>query len=123
MTASRQPVASNAASIWRPFSWRGFTWRGFTWRKSGAILCLLLLIGFSTAVLVHTHPENSPETSAHCQLCFAAHAPAASAQPLAIAPQIVSRPTPPPAPALQATRAAVFDLNIRPPPALLISLA
>jgi hypothetical protein len=98
MTASRQPAISLG-------------------RKLGAVLCLLLLIGFSTAVLVHTHPQNSPESSAHCQLCFAAHAPVASAAPLAVAPQVISRPAPPPVPALLATRTVFFDLNIRPPPA------
>lgn len=98
MTASRQPGMSIG-------------------RKIGAVLCLLLLIGFSTAAVAHTHPGNTPESSAHCQLCFAAHAPAASAAPLAIAPQLISTPAPRSVPSIQPTRVALFELKIRPPPA------
>ncbi len=85
------------------------------WRASVALLCVLLLAVFTTAAGVHLHSTSSTDDP-HCQLCFAAHAPAAVAAPAALIMQAVWTDVTAVTAALRTSRAAIFDLNIRPPP-------
>ena len=86
-----------------------------TWRTIVALTCVLLLAVFTTAAGVHFHTSSSTDDP-HCQLCFAAHAPAAVAAPAALVMQAVWTQVAPRPAALRSSRAAIFDLNIRPPP-------
>jgi hypothetical protein len=91
------------------------------WRWVLACLCVVGLLAITTAESSHVHPQESVQATSHCQLCQFAHAPAIAVVASLAAPAAVWVPAPVlPQPVLHA-RVHSFDLNIRPPPSLLIA--